>query len=114
MNLVPGQEQNPRPREWHADTGGKGRAGRTGRLGHETTTTREAASQRGPAAKLRELSLVPCNGPEGWGARRVGGGSRGRGHVCTEDGLLRSTAETNNVVKHLHSNKMHEHKYQDS
>ena len=71
MNLVPGQQQNPRPREWHADTGGRG--GReTGRRGQETTAMRQTASGGG-LRKAQGAQPAPCD------AWRAGWEAGGRG-----------------------------------
>lgn len=79
MNLVPGQQQNPRPREWHADTGGRG--GReTGRRGQETTAMRQTASGGG-LRKAQGAQPAPC---DAWRAG-VGGGWEGAhegGDMC--------------------------------
>lgn len=75
MNLVPGQEQNPRPREWHADTGGRGGQDELGRLGHETTTTRGAASDRGLLLKAQGAQPVAPKRPKRLGCEGEGGGS---------------------------------------
>ena len=86
MNLVPGQQRNPRPREWHADTEGKRRAGRTGRLGDATTAMCQQPAA-GPV-QSRGAQPAPC---DAWRAG-VGGGWEGAhegGDMCTQDDPLR-------------------------